>query len=106
MELNQLRVFYHVAKFKSFSLAAEALFVTRPAVSISVKRLEDHYGLRLFERAGKKIVLTNAGEILFAYAEKVVNLVKEADNRLADLNGGFSGTLKISSGLTIGTYYL
>jgi DNA-binding transcriptional LysR family regulator len=106
MELNQLRVFYHVAKFNSFSLAAEALFVTRPAVSIRVKRLEDHYGLRLFERAGKKIVLTNAGEILFAYAEKVFNLVKEADNRLADLNGGFSGMLKISSGLTIGTYYL
>jgi DNA-binding transcriptional LysR family regulator len=106
MELNQLRVFYHVAKFNSFSLAAEALFVTRPAVSISVKQLEDHYAVRLFERSGKKIELTNAGKILFGYAEKVFNLVKEADNRLNDLNGSFSGTLKISTGLTIGTYYL
>jgi LysR family transcriptional regulator, transcriptional activator of the cysJI operon len=106
MELNQLRVFYHVAKFKSFSLAAEALFVTRPAVSISVRHLEEHCDVRLFERSGKKIALTNAGEILFTYAEKVFNLVKEADNRLKDLNGSFSGTLKISSGLTIGTYYL
>lgn len=106
MELNQLRTFYHVAKFKSFSLAAEALFVTRPAVSISVKQLEEHYAVRLFERSGKKIELTNAGEILFSYAKQVFSLVNEADNRLKDLNGSFSGTLKISTGLTIGTYYL
>ena len=82
MELNQLRVFYHVAKFGSFSLAADALFVTRPAVSIKIKQLEEFYAVRLFERSGKKIELTNAGEILFAYAEKVFDLVKEAENRL------------------------
>jgi DNA-binding transcriptional LysR family regulator len=106
MDLNQLRVFYHVAKFKSFSLAAQGLFVTRPAVSISIKKLEEQYGLRLFERAGKKIELTNAGAILFGYAEEVFNLIKEADIRIKDLTGTSSGTLKISSGLTIGTYHL
>lgn len=106
MELNQFRVFYYVAKCKSFAQAADALFVTRPAVSIKIRQLEDFYGVRLFERSGKKIELTNAGKILFAYAEKVFNLIDEAESRLNDMNWRFSGVLRISTGLTVGTCYL
>lgn len=106
MDLNQLRVFYHAAKLRSFSSAAEALFVTRPAISIRIKQLEASYGVRLFERTGKRVELTNAGEVLFAYAEKVFNLLKEADSHIEDMKEMTSGTLKMCTGLTVGTYYL
>ncbi len=106
MDLSQLRVFYHVAKFKSFAAAADALFVTPPAVSIKIKQLEGHYDLKLFERSGRKVELTDPGEALLGYAERVFNLVKEADDHMDDLKGGMTGNLKISTGLTVGTYHL
>jgi DNA-binding transcriptional LysR family regulator len=106
MDLSQLRVFYHVAKFKSFAAAADALFVTPPAVSIKIKQLESHFDLKLFERSGRKVELTDPGEALLGYAERVFNLVKEADDHMDDLKGGMTGNLKISTGLTVGTYHL
>lgn len=106
MNLNQLWIFYNVAKHKSFSLAAETLFLTQPDISTQVKLLEDYYKLKLFDRYGKKIKLTNAGEKLFLYSEKIFNLVKEADNDIEENKALNSGTLKISSSLTMGTYYL
>ena len=106
MDLNQFRVFYHAAKFKSFSSAAEALSVTRPLISIRIKQIEEAYGVKLFERSGRGVQLTNAGEVLFSYAERVFNLIKEADSHLEDMKGIGVGTLKICTGLTVGTYYL
>ena len=106
MDLNQLWIFYNVVKHKSFSLAAEKLFVTQPLISIKVKQLEDSYKIRLFERFGKKIELTDAGKILFEYADKIFNIVKEADSHMEDMKGIRFGNLKISAGLTLGTYYL
>jgi len=106
MNLNQLWIFHNVAYYKSFSLAANALFLTQPGISTQVRLLEDYYKLKLFDRYGKKIRLTNAGEKLFLYSEKIFNLVKEADNVIEDTKGVNSGTLKLSSSLTMGTYYL
>lgn len=106
MNLNQLWIFYNVAKHKSFSLAAEALFLTQPDISTQVKLLEGYYKLKLFDRYGKKIKLTNAGEKLFLYSEKIFNLVKEADSVIEENRGMNSGILKISASLTTGTYYL
>jgi DNA-binding transcriptional LysR family regulator len=106
MNFNQLWIFYNVAKHKSFSSAAEALFLTQPAISTQVKLLENYYKIRLFDRYGKKIKLTCAGEVLFSYAEKILNLIKEADSVIEDIKGTNSGILKISASLTMGTYYL
>jgi DNA-binding transcriptional LysR family regulator len=105
MHLNQLWVFYHVAKHRSFSQAAEALFLTQPSVSNQVKLLEDAYGLKLFERFGR-IRLTHPGEVLYTYAERIFTLVKEADGVIEELNGMKGGVLKISAGSTLGAYYL
>lgn len=106
MDLNQLWVFYNVAKHKSFSMAAQKLFVTQPLISMKVKQLENAYKIKLIERSHRKIQLTNAGEILFTYADNIFNIVKEADNHMEDMKGIKFGTLKISAGLTLGTYYL
>lgn len=104
--LNQLWVFHNVATHNSFSLAAEALFMTQPGVSIQIKLLENHYDIKLFDRYGKKIKLTNAGEILFSYTERIFNLIQESGIIIDDIKGGNSGILKISASLTMGTYYI
>ncbi|MDI7260194.1 MAG: selenium metabolism-associated LysR family transcriptional regulator [Thermodesulfobacteriota bacterium] len=106
MNLNQLWIFYNVAKLKGFSLAAEALFLTQPSISTQVKLLENSYNIKLFERFGKKIELTNHGQVLFSYAEKIFNLTQEADSVIEDLKGMKGGNLKIDTSLTLGAYYL
>ena len=106
MHLNQLWVFYHVAKHKSFSQAAEALCLSQPSVSNQIKLMEDSYDLRLFERFGRNIGLTSTGEILYTYAERIFNLTREADGVIEEIRGMKSGGIKISASHTLGAYYL
>jgi LysR family transcriptional regulator, transcriptional activator of the cysJI operon len=106
MHLNQLWVFYHVAKHKSFSLAAEALFLSQPSVSNQVKLLEKIYGLKLFDRSGRGVELTNAGEILLSYAERIFSLAKEADSVIEEIQELKAGGIRISASNTLGAYYL
>ena len=67
---RQLRVFTEVARHLSFARAAEAMHLTPPAVTMQVKELEGHVGLPLFERSGRKVALTTAGEYMLVYARK------------------------------------
>ncbi|MHB8910085.1 MAG: LysR family transcriptional regulator [Syntrophales bacterium] len=106
MHLNQLWVFYHVAKHRSFSQAAEALCLSQPSVSNQVKLLEDAYGIKLFERSGRTIELTNAGGALYSYAERIFTLAKEADSVIEEIKGMKAGGIKISASNTLGAYYL
>lgn len=106
MHLNQLWVFYQVAKYKSFSQAAEALFLSQPAVSSQVKLLEESYGLKLFDRSGRTIELTNPGEVLLTYAEKIFSLAQEADSVIEEIQGLKAGGIRISASNTLGAYYL
>lgn len=106
MNFHQLRVFYEVAKEKSFSAAAEKLYLTQPAVTWQIKNLEEYYDLRFLERAGKKISLTEEGKILFDFADQILHLSRQAEEALADLKGLSRGALRIDSVFTFGDYYL
>jgi DNA-binding transcriptional LysR family regulator len=106
MNVNQLWVFYNVARHRSFSRAAEALFVTQPSVSNQVKLFEESCGLQLFERNGKKVELTGSGEILFSYAARIFSLIEETEIVIQDIKGTKSGRIRIASGNTPSTYYL
>ena len=106
MHLNQLWVFYHVAKHKSFSQAAEALCLSQPSVSNQVKLLEDAFGLRLFERSGRTVAMTNAGGILYSYAERIFSLAQEAENVIEEIKGMKAGGIRISVSNTLAAYYL
>ncbi len=75
MNLRQLEAFYLVVKRKSFTRAAEELNVTQPAVTIQVKSLEKSLNLKLIQQVGKRMQLTEAGEMLYQYAEKIFDLV-------------------------------
>ncbi len=86
MDYDQLASFLEVAKLQSFSRAAEKIFRTQPAISAQVRLLEQECGEKLFDRSGKKVLLTPAGEILRRYAEKMLGLHKEALQAIAELN--------------------
>src|SRR3982075_4015171 len=96
MELSQLEVFLSVAREKRFSRAAEKLFRTQSAVSQTIGKLEDELGESLFDRSSREGILTDAGQVLYEYAEKLLNLRTEAAESLAELLEVQKGKLVIA----------
>jgi LysR family transcriptional regulator, low CO2-responsive transcriptional regulator len=97
MDYDQLASFLEVAKLESFSRAAEKIYRTQPAISAQVRLLEQECGEKLFDRSGKKVQLTPAGEILRQYAQKILALQKEALQAIAELNQTPRGKLYIGA---------
>ncbi len=95
MDLAELNVFLTVARERSFSRAAQKLFRTQPAVSISVRRLEEWVGEPLFARGARAGQLTDAGKLLVDYAERMLNLRQETKRALEDLRAGGRGELSL-----------
>lgn len=102
---RQLRVFTEVAKHLSFSQAAEQLHLTPPAVTMQVKELEGHVGMPLFERKGRQVQLTMAGEYFLVYAKRLLSTLKDADNVMARFKRVETGVLTIGLLSTAG-YFL
>ncbi|KRB99545.1 transcriptional regulator [Hydrogenophaga sp. Root209] len=92
---RQLRVFNEVARHLSFARAAELLHLTPPAVTMQIKELEGHVGLPLFDRRGRQVTLTTAGEYMLVYARKVLATLKDAEDAAARLQRLEVGTLTI-----------
>jgi len=103
---RRLQVFHAVAKHLSFTKAAEALFMTQPAVTFQIKQLEEHLNTRLFDRAQGRIALTPAGVVALDYAERILGLSDELDKRLKEMSGHTAGPLLIGASMTIGEYVL
>jgi DNA-binding transcriptional LysR family regulator len=80
---RQLRVFVEVARNLSFVRAAESLHLTPPAVTMQVKELESAIELPLFDREGRKVSLTTAGEYFLVYAKRMLTTLKDADDAMA-----------------------
>ena len=106
MNLNQLRTFYFAVKFGSFSAAADALFITQPAVTKQVQQLQAAYEVKLLNRFGKKMVLTDAGEALYDFADKIFQIETQAEENLRDFQQRKSGRLRIHASESFGAYYL
>lgn len=97
MELNQLRSFVTVARLGSFTKAAEALFLTQPALSLQIKALEKALDEPLFERRRRGLLLTPAGQILRGQAERILGLVEQTGAEIAALKGLAGGRLVIGT---------
>lgn len=106
MNLHQLRVFYYVALSLSFSRASEELGISQPAVSVQVRKLEEEIGIELIEQIGKKLYLTEPGQHLKDYAERIFAAEHEAENMLNNYRGLEAGELIIATSSTLGTYYV
>ncbi len=96
VSLRQLRVFEAAATTRSFSKAAEALHVTQPGVSMHIKELEASAGLPLFERIGKKLYVTEAGQELLARAREILRALKDAEDTLDGLRGLRRGRINLA----------
>ncbi|HEY9836988.1 MAG TPA: LysR family transcriptional regulator, partial [Vampirovibrionales bacterium] len=94
--LHQLRVFEAVARHKSFTRAAEELFLTQPSVSMQVKQLAKSVGMALFEQVGKRLYLTEAGEELLGTCRDIFDRLSQFEMTVADLQGLKQGQLKLS----------
>lgn len=99
MSINhaQLRAFHAVASEGSFTRAAQLLNVTQPTLSAQVKALEERYGVRLFDRRGRRIGLTTIGEGLLAVTRRVHAAEEEAEQLLAAARGLRTGTLRVGA---------
>ena len=106
MELSQLEVFLAVAREKRFSRAAEKLFRTQSAVSQTIGKLEGELGESLFDRSSREGILTDAGQVLYEYAEKLLNLRTEAAESLAELREVQKGKLVIAANEFTALYLL
>jgi DNA-binding transcriptional LysR family regulator len=106
MTLEQLRIFLAVAAHLHFTRAAEALYITQPAVSAAIQNLEEEYGVKLFHRIGRHIEITDAGKLLQVEAQKILDQVALTERGLRELNNLQRGELKLGTSLTIGNYWL
>jgi DNA-binding transcriptional LysR family regulator len=97
VELSQLEVFLAVARERRFSRAADKLFRTQSAVSQTIRKLEEELGEALFDRSSREGVLTDAGKVLYEYAEKLINLRGEAAESLSELRELQKGKLVIAA---------
>lgn len=106
MTLDQLRVFLAVAEHLHFSRAAEELYITQPAVSAAIQNLEEQYGVKLFHRIGRRIEITEAGKLLQAETQTILDRVALTERALRELNDLQRGELNLGCSLTIGNYWL
>jgi len=103
---RRLQIFHAVAKHLSFTKAAEALFMTQPAVTFQIRQLEEHFNTRLFDRGHGRISLTAAGNLALEYAERILEVSAELDTRLHEMSGQLGGPLLIGASTTIADYLL
>jgi DNA-binding transcriptional LysR family regulator len=96
LTFQQLRLLEAVSRLGSYTLAAKELFITQPAVSIQIKRLEEQVGLPLFEQVGKKTFPTSAGKTVYAASLDIINRVEDLKISIEELKGTVKGSLKVS----------
>ena len=106
MNLNHLAIFHAVAQAGSMTQGAERLDISQPAVSKQVQELEHSLGVHLFDRIGRRVRLSQAGEILANYARMLFAVEHEAEEAMVDVRAVGRGRLVIGASTTIGTYLL
>jgi DNA-binding transcriptional LysR family regulator len=95
LDIRQMQVLIEVARQRSFTKAAEAMYITQPTISKTIKAMEEELGVVLFDRVGKKIELTDAGRIIATQAQQIVTSFQNLMAELDDLRNLKKGHLRI-----------
>ncbi len=106
MDTQHLQTFVAIAESGSFSAAGERLHLTQPAISKRIALLEEQVNAKLFDRVGRQMVLTQAGNLLVKKATKILDEVLAAQREIADLRGDITGKLSIATSHHLGLHYL
>lgn len=106
MDIQDLRTFLAISENRSFSKAAETLHISQPAVSKRIQALELSLGAQLFDRVGKRIFLTEAGELLIPQARHLLAMLADTERKVRNLSESVSGTLQLATSHHIGLHRL
>jgi DNA-binding transcriptional LysR family regulator len=106
MDARDLQIFLSVAKHLNYTRAAEEVNLSQPSVSVRMRELEHDLGAKLFEQLGKKIALTEAGQLLVPYATRVIAAMSDARHAIDELQGLERGLLRIGASTTPGMYII
>ena len=101
ISLELYRIFYVVAKEGSVSKAADVLFISQPAITYQIKKLETQLGVNLFTRTKHGMVLTDEGKVLFGYVKNGLENISNGENALSNIKNLDSGTIRIGASITI-----
>lgn len=106
MDVRSLEVFLGVAKHLNYTRAGQEVNLSQPSVSVRIRQLESELGVKLFEQLGKKVALTDAGELLVPHARRVIAAIADAKQSIDELQGLERGSLKIGASTTPGMYLI
>ena len=106
MNLRQLEIFCKIVELKSFSRAARAVYLSQPTLTEHIKSLEEYFGIKLLDRLGREVLPTRPGEILYQYAQKLMNLMEETKQALDNFKGEMRGNVMVGASTIPGEYIL
>jgi len=106
MELRHLRYFLAVAAAESFTKASEKLHVSQPSLSIQIRDLEVELGARLLDRLGRKVLLTQAGELFRDHAQRAIHEMEQATQLVQEMQGAHRGRLAVGTLATVNSYLI
>jgi DNA-binding transcriptional LysR family regulator len=105
MTLRSLKIFLAVCENNNhISKAAESLYMTQPAVTAAIKEIEDHYGIKLFDRINRKLYLTESGKLFLQYASRISSLWTDMDSEMSSLYK--AGAVRVGASMTIGSRFM
>jgi LysR family transcriptional regulator, transcriptional activator of the cysJI operon len=103
---RRLKVFHTVARLLNFTKAADALHMTQPAVTFQIRQLEEYFNTRLFDRTHNRVSLTEAGQRVYGFSDRIFELYDEMENNIRELTGDVSGVVTLGASTTIAEYML
>ncbi len=106
VDIELYKIFYMVAKYQNITKAAESLYISQPAVTMSIKKLEEQLDTTLFVRTKRGVILTSEGEVLNEYISKAMENIELGENRISSLKKLESGNIKIGIGTTLAKHFL
>ncbi len=106
INLNQLRVFFEAARSGSFTSAARKLFITQPAVTAQMKAFEDQCNLKLFKKKGRRLYLTDEGNMLYECARKIFEYEREVEDVIEEMRELKRGILRLGTSKAYARYFM
>jgi len=106
MTFRKLEIYYTVAEILNMTKASKELYISQPSISQVIKELESDMDVKLFQRIGRKLYLTEEGKVFKGYALRMLNLYRESTEVIKDMKELRRGNIKLGASTTIGTYLL
>ncbi|MGC8869196.1 MAG: LysR substrate-binding domain-containing protein [Sulfurihydrogenibium sp.] len=106
LDYHKLKIFKTVADLKSFSKAADILFLSQPTITLQIKKIENYLGITLFKRRKNQLELTEEGRVLYEYASKILDDYNQMENAISSRFSVSKNFLTIGASSTIGEYFL